>query len=180
MGTTIFRSAISGSISLLFTISLLCTITLLAGSSSAQSGGQFSITQSVIAGGGTGPSSGGTYEVNGTAGQPAAGGSYSGLPYSFRSGFWQMDLSPSASLVSVAGRVRTADGRGIRNAVIMLSRSGEQTRIARSGSFGYFQIDDVEAGQTYIITVGSKLFTFTPQMIVLTDSIGDIELVAIP
>jgi len=174
MGTTIFRSAISGSISLLFTIALL------AGSSSAQSGGQFSITQSVIAGGGTGPSSGGTYEVNGTAGQPAAGGSYSGLPYSFRSGFWQMDLSPSASLVSVAGRVRTADGRGIRNAIVTLSRSGEQIRIARSGSFGYFQIDDVEVGQTYIITVGSKLYTFAPQVIVLTDSIGDIELVAVP
>lgn len=174
MGTTLFRLAILRSISLLFTIALL------AGSPSAQSGGQFSITQSVIAGGGTGPSSGGIFGVNGTAGQPAAGGSYSGLPYSLRSGFWQIDLSPSASLVSVAGRVKTADGRGIRNALIALSRSGQQPRIARSGSFGYFQIDDVEAGQTYIITVGSKLYTFATQVVVLTDSISDIELIAIP
>src|SRR5437762_14234942 len=56
-------------------------------SSPAQSGGTFTLTKTVIAGGG-GSSSGGTFTLDGTIGQSVAGGPADGAPFSIYSGFW--------------------------------------------------------------------------------------------
>src|SRR6188474_3481798 len=40
--------------------------------------------------GGGGRSSGGPYELTGTAGQPDAGGPFAGAPYGLHSGFWSL------------------------------------------------------------------------------------------
>jgi hypothetical protein len=50
---------------------------------------QYSIDWYKIAGGG-GTSTGGTYQVNGTIGQPDAGGAMSGGNYSVTGGFWSV------------------------------------------------------------------------------------------
>ncbi|MBL8124852.1 MAG: VCBS repeat-containing protein, partial [Blastocatellia bacterium] len=52
-----------------------------------QSGGSFTITKSVIAGGG-GSGSGGSFTLNGTIGQAAAGTTSTGGSFSLESGFW--------------------------------------------------------------------------------------------
>src|SRR5688572_29365206 len=67
---------------LLFTSVCLCTSAVIA-----QSGGQFTITKSVIAGGG-GRASGGIFTLDGTIGQPLAGGPSSGATFALTSGFW--------------------------------------------------------------------------------------------
>jgi len=54
----------------------------------AQSGGSFTITKSVIAGGG-GSASGGSFTVDGTIGQAAAGTISNGGTFSVESGFGQ-------------------------------------------------------------------------------------------
>ncbi|MDM7923114.1 MAG: hypothetical protein QUS14_12510 [Pyrinomonadaceae bacterium] len=75
-------------------IVLLSAILLaLTGLTFAQSGGNFSITKSVIAGGG-GSASGGNFSVNGTIGQAVAGGPSTGGSFSLQSGFWSGGSSP--------------------------------------------------------------------------------------
>ena len=64
---------------------MLLTAAHLAGL--AQSGGTFTITKSVIAGGG-GNATGGTFSMDGTTGQSLAGTTSTGGTFSLQSGFW--------------------------------------------------------------------------------------------
>ncbi|MDQ4123194.1 MAG: carboxypeptidase-like regulatory domain-containing protein [Acidobacteriota bacterium] len=68
---------------------------------------------------------------------------------------------PTAASVTVAGRVITAAGRGIRNVQVRLVDDMGQVRTVLTGAFGYFRFADVPAGQTYTISVSAKKFTFT-------------------
>ena len=91
--------------------------------------------------------------------------------------------SPSAAPASISGRVTTADGRGMSGAAITISGGNlERPRIARASSFGYYSIDDLDSGETYVVSVGSKRFTFAvPSRVVsLTDSVSDLDFVADP
>jgi hypothetical protein len=65
---------------------------------------QYSINWYKIAGGG-GTSTGATYQVSGTIGQPDAGGAMSGGNYSVTGGFWsliQVVQTPGAPLLSIS------------------------------------------------------------------------------
>src|SRR5688500_11521071 len=68
-------------------ITAFLLLPVLAATILCQSGGQFTITKSVIAGGG-GNASGGTFSVNGTIGQPVAGVPMTGGTFNLESGFW--------------------------------------------------------------------------------------------
>src|SRR5688572_6922435 len=61
----------------------------------AQSGGDFTITKSVVGGGG-GVSSGGDFTVNSTLGQPLAGDPISGSSFAVTSGFWNFTVNSAA------------------------------------------------------------------------------------
>jgi hypothetical protein len=76
---------------------------------SAQSGGEYRITASVIAGGG-GTSTGGMFAVTGTLGQPVAGGPLNGGTFTLGSGFWNVIQTPGAPLLRIT---RTAAGGAI-------------------------------------------------------------------
>lgn len=145
----------------------------------AQSGGQFVVTESVIANGG-GNSSSGQYATSGSAGQRIAGTQSTGGPYRASAGFWQAPLAPSAAGASVSGRIATIDGRGILNVSITLTNpSSRQVFLARSSAFGYYRFDDVPAGGTYVLTLRSKRFTFAnnPRVISLTDDLSEVDFV---
>ena len=87
---------------------------------------------------------------------------------------------PTATTVSVGGRVLTAQGRGIRNVVITMTDSQGNVRTATSTSFGYYQFDAVAAGETYIFTARGKRFTFARDTIVrsITEDTNSINFVA--
>ena len=85
----------------LSTVMFLCGVGL-ALTAVAQSGGPYVITQSVIAGGGQ-ASSGGTFSLTGTIGQPAAGTYSAEDPYVAHGGFWHSEFLPTAAGVDVAG-----------------------------------------------------------------------------
>ena len=144
---------------------------------SAQSGGTFTITQSVVASGG-GQSNGGTFNVTGTSGQNVAGTNSSGSPFSLQGGFWQPQFAPTAAGVSVSGRVSIEGGRGLRNVLVILTDQQGVTRRAITGSFGYYRFDDVVAGQTYVIAVSSKRFQFSPRIVTVNDAVVDLDFVA--
>ena len=90
----------------------------------AQTGGQFEITQSVIAGGGGQNATGGTFSLDGTIGQSIAGGALNGSPFSVTSGFW--NFSPTTPVVQgfegdVAARP-VGDGSILSNDVVQVRR----------------------------------------------------------
>ncbi len=90
-------------------------------------------------------------------------------------------FGPTAAGASVGGRVLTANGNGIRNATVMLT-GGELTepRYVKTTTFGYYNFDDLPVGQTYVVTVLSKRYTFSTPSIVLNlqDSVADANFMA--
>ncbi len=87
---------------------------------------------------------------------------------------------PTAAAVTVSGRVSTANGRGLRNAEVTLLNSNGTIMTARTTNFGYFSFDGIASGQSVIISVRSKRYTFAPQVISLQDSATDLNFVANP
>jgi CSLREA domain-containing protein len=90
-------------------------------------------------------------------------------------------LATTAANVSIGGRVITSSGRGIGNAFIEVSGGSlGQSIFVRTNKFGNYRIMELEAGQTYILTVHSKQFQFsTPtQIINLNDNISDFNFIS--
>lgn len=161
---------------------LALTSLFLATGVSAQiaAGGAFVLEQAVNANGG-GTSGGGAFEVNGTAAQPAVGDNNAGGNFWIRNGFWRGLLGPNAASVTISGKVTRENGAGIRNVRVTLF-GGPLTapKTALTSSLGYFTFDDVEAGQTYVISVLSKQYGFgqPTQVISVVDSVTDINFVS--
>lgn len=144
-----------------------------AGFANAQiaGGGNYTLTQTAIAGGGAsgaGASTSGNYSLEGTIGQSAAGTNQQNASYKFQPGFWtaQPTFAPTAAEVIVSGRVLTADGRGIRNVLVTMVKSNGESRAVLSSQFGYFRFTDVAAGETCIFSVSAKRYTFSQPTLV--------------
>ena len=102
---------------------------------------------------------------------------------SFAGGWGLQFITSTAANVSLSGQVLTADGRGIRNAQVIISgNSLPEPSIATTGSFGYFSFEGLTAGETYVVTVNSRRYTFsTPsQVISLVDNIANVNFTANP
>ena len=95
-------------------------------------------------------------------------------------GIWEATISPTAAGVSVSGRVTSGDGRGLRNASVTITDPHGANRNMITSARGYFQFDDVESGQTYLIAVRSRRFQFEPRLINVTDNLTGIDFVATP
>jgi len=90
---------------------------------------------------------------------------------------------PTAANATLGGRIMTADGNGVKNAIIVLSGNHlPAPKMTRTGSLGYYSFDNLDTGESYIVTVNSKryLFTAPSRLVNLTDSVGDIDFVAEP
>jgi hypothetical protein len=87
--------------------------------------------------------------------------------------------APTAANVSISGSVRVGN-QGLRNAQVLLTNSNGQTRLVTTGSFGYFRFDNVPAGETYVVTIVSKRYQFTPQVLIVNDAITDLNFFAEP
>ena len=91
-------------------------------------------------------------------------------------------LNPTAAHVSVAGRVTSASGYGIRNAKIVLTGPDGVTKLAVTSSFGYYRFDDIAAGENYVIRVASKRYVFAnaTRVIAVNDDLTEVDFVAEP
>jgi uncharacterized repeat protein (TIGR02543 family) len=93
------------------------------------------------------------------------------------------NLAPTSANVSLGGRILTADGRGIQNARVTVSGNSVPLKLTTTtGPFGYYRIDNLEAGETYVVTVEAKRFTFrVPSRVIgLTDSLTDVDFIGNP
>ncbi len=66
--------------------------------------------------------------------------------------------------------------------IIVLTDSGGGQRSVVSNSFGYYRFDDVAVGETYIVTVYSKRFTFAQasRALNINDGTMDINFIGNP
>ena len=168
---------------LFFYAIILVAMVLMSAAATAQvaNGGTFSLEQSVIAGGGTTNSTGGNFKIEGTIGQAAAGTRSTVVPFQMQNGFWTaIPLAPTAASVSISGRVMTADGRGIKKAIVVLTKPTGERISALTGAFGYYRFDGVMAGQTYIVEVNSKRFHFSPQVVSVMEDLANLDFTAQP
>ena len=78
----------------------------------------------------------------------------------------------------VSGSVLTPDGRGLRNAIVTLTDSNGMERYVTTSSFGYYQFDGLASGETYVIAVESKRYTFESRVVQMTQNLTDIDLQA--
>ena len=99
-------------------------------------------------------------------------------------GGWGLELLGStAANAAISGRVTTADGLGIRNArVIITGNSLAEPLVATTGSFGYFMFEGLPTGETYVMTVNARRYSFTTpsQVISLVDNVVDADFIAEP
>ncbi len=89
-------------------------------------------------------------------------------------------LGTTAASASLSGRVTTAGGRGIRGVQVSLQGANGTFRTAQTTSFGYYQFEDVQVGETYSVTVSAKRFQFNPssRTVSLSDQIADLDFVS--
>lgn len=79
----------------------------------------------------------------------------------------QLTLTVTPATVSIGGRVMTASERGITNVRLTLTDSNGQVRTRATTSFGYYRFDDVQVGETYILSAIDKHYTFSQPLQVL-------------
>lgn len=116
---------------------------------------------------GAAPTASSTTDTRNISTKPANGQTYTFAPI------------VTASAVTISGRVMTNTGNGLFNSYVSLTDSEGATRITRTTSFGYYRFDGVESGQTYIVSVNSKKFQFTPQVVTVFDNLFDLNFYAL-
>lgn len=87
-------------------------------------------------------------------------------------------MGPSAATLSLSGRVLTPKGRGLANAKVTLTTSSGVVLSATTDENGFYKFVDVEAGDTVILEVKSKLYDFAPQVLNLTEETSGLNFTA--
>lgn len=85
---------------------------------------------------------------------------------------------PTAAAVTVRGRVLSPFGRGVSRARVLMTDSTGQTRTVMTNPFGFYTFGNIEVGDTYILEVRDKRYTYTPQAISLTEEATDVNFTA--
>ena len=99
-------------------------------------------------------------------------------PSGVSSANFTISAAPSAGTASVSGRVTSIDGRSISGAVVKLTSDTGVVFFARSNVFGYYRLDGLPVGRTYIATVAAKGLEFDPATLTVTDDLAGLDFVA--
>jgi len=79
--------------------------------------------------------------------------------------------------VTVAGRVTTPMGRGIRSArVVLIDQNGVRQNVF-TNSFGYYMFNSVATGRNYVVNVAAKRYRFAQRSFFLVNSLTDIDFI---
>ena len=83
-------------------------------------------------------------------------------------------IQPAAATISISGRVLTANGSGLRNAVVRLT-GPDQSWIAPTSSLGYYLFSGIPSGKTYTMTVASKRYRFEPRTLTAAADLTEVD-----
>ncbi len=97
--------------------------------------------------------------------------------------FVNLITGPTASDAYISGRVMTNTGRPISRAMISVTRpSNGEVRRVYTGTFGYYKIEGLPVGESYLVTVAAKRFAFSPasMLVNLNDNVEGFNFTALP
>jgi len=96
--------------------------------------------------------------------------------------FFPPVFAPTAANVTIGGQVSASSGQGIGNVRVILTDSDGLSRTALTNNFGRFRFENVEVGQTYVISVANKKYIFEPssQIVQIDDARDDLNFTASP
>lgn len=86
-------------------------------------------------------------------------------------------LAPTAANVSISGRVILPSDLGLTNALVTLTDSRGNAQTILTGKFGNFTFREVAAGETYIVRVAAKRYSYAPQVVSPTENLSGITFV---
>lgn len=88
--------------------------------------------------------------------------------------------SPTAAAAAISGRIATAQGFAINNATVVLTDANGNTRVVKTGSFGNYNFDGLQVGQTYTLTVSRKGYIFAQpsQIVTLNADLAEANFIA--
>jgi len=84
----------------------------------------------------------------------------------------------TAAPVSVSGRVTDQYGRGVVDASVRFTDLSGVMKSARTDAFGYYTMTDLSAGESYVVTVKTRKFTFNAQLFSPTSDFAGLDLTA--
>ncbi len=93
-------------------------------------------------------------------------------------GLVSIPFGPTAAGATLAGRVLTQSGAGLRNAVVTMTDPQGVVHRAISSSMGYYRFEDLPTGASYVLNVASKRFQFAPRVVTINDDVIDLDLIA--
>lgn len=86
--------------------------------------------------------------------------------------------------VSIAGMVKTPQGRGIKGAYIVIrdASTNEVVRATYSSTFGYYRLEQIETGRTYVLSIKHRryLFALPAQLLELNEDRSGVDFVGEP
>lgn len=87
---------------------------------------------------------------------------------------------PTAAGASLAGRVVDANGRPVFGARLALIGQDGVPLLRSTSPFGYFQFNEIRAGQNCVLQVFAKGFEPASQLVDLSENVTGLELVMVP
>lgn len=88
----------------------------------------------------------------------------------------QLQISGSQiALVSISGRLLTADGRAVSRAIVTLTGPTGRVRYATTNSFGYYRFASVSILETYNLAVNHKRHGFGPRPLYVDRTITNLN-----
>jgi hypothetical protein len=84
-------------------------------------------------------------------------------------------IAPTAASVSISGRVITPQELGLTKALVTLTDMHGDSKTVLTGKSGTFRFMDVTAGETYILSVQSKRYTYVAQLITVNEDLTELN-----
>jgi hypothetical protein len=86
-------------------------------------------------------------------------------------------LGPSASTASISGQVMDVFGRAIPRVSVVITDLEGRAVIGRTNSFGYYRIEGLRVGNTYIVHATAKGYEFEPITVSLSDDLTGVDFI---
>jgi CSLREA domain-containing protein len=87
-------------------------------------------------------------------------------------------LAPTAASSVVSGRVFSLFGRGLANAVVVMTNQNGEVVRARTNQLGNYRFNDVQSGETYIFNLQSKRYQFASQVVNISEDLDGLNFFA--
>lgn len=82
---------------------------------------------------------------------------------------------PTAAGVTISGRVLNSIGRGEARARVYVTDANGVTRTVTTNNFGFYRIEGLQAGETYIVNVFAKQAQYNPRVVTASSDVSELD-----